>query len=91
MLKLRTQRPIRGRARPVIRPHLLSIRPQVNHRLDREAHPGLGDSGGPVLSVMGDVWSAVEEVVDAVSAIGFHDRAITGFGMFFNDVAGVAT
>ncbi len=39
---------------------------------------------------MRHVGRAVEELVDAVAAVGFDDGAAAGFGVFLNDATGVA-
>lgn len=90
MLKLRRTRPILRRARPIIRPRLIPIRAQADHGLDGEAHAGLGDADGFVFRVVRHVGRAVEELVDAVAAVGFDDGAVAGFGVFFNGAAGLA-
>lgn len=90
MLKLRRARPVLRRARPIIRPRLIAIRAQANHRLDSKAHAGLGDADGFVFRVVRHVGRAVEELVDAVAAVGFNDGAVAGFSVFFDGAAGFA-
>jgi len=87
---LRSARPILRRTRPIIRPRLISIRAQADHGLNGEARAGLGDTDGFVFRVVRHVGRAVEELVDAVAAVGFDDGAVTGFGMFFDGAAGLA-
>ena len=52
MLKLRRPAPILRDTRPIIRPRLILVRPQTNHRLDRKAHPRLRRPDRLVLRIM---------------------------------------
>lgn len=62
----------------------------VDHGFDCEAHARLGCTDGFVLAVVRNVGRAVEELIDAMTAVGLDDAAVAGLGMFFNDIAGIA-
>lgn len=90
MFKLSSAFAVNCSAGPVIRPCLISIRSNGDHRFDGEAHAGLGRSNSLVLGVMWNIRCAVEELVDAVADVATDDLAILGFGMLLNGVSGVA-
>ena len=90
MLELRRPAPIRRHHGPVIRPRLIPVRAQTDHRLDGKAHTRLRHADGFVLGVMGHVGRAVEQLPDAVPAVGADDGAFLGFGVLFDRVAGFA-
>jgi hypothetical protein len=86
VLKLRRLAPIRSNTRPVIRPSLILVRAQRDHRLDSKAHTRLRLADGFVLGVMRDVGCAVEELVNAVAAVSFHDAAVVALGELLDRV-----
>ena len=90
MLELRRLATVGGHTRPVIRPGLVLVRAQGNHRLDGETHAGLRLSDSLVLGVMGHVGRAVEALVDAVAAVGLDDAAVVALGDLLDGVAVVA-
>ena len=90
MFKLRRPGPIHRRARPVVRPRLVAVAAQADHGLDGEAHARLGDANGLVLGVVGHAGGGVEELVDAVAAVGADDGAGAGLGVLLDGVARVA-
>ena len=87
VFKLRRPSPILRRARPVIWPCLVPMRAQRNHRLDCKCHSRLRYAYRLVLRVVRHVRRCVEEIVNAVAAVGLYDRTILRFGMFFDNVA----
>jgi hypothetical protein len=90
VLKLRRLTTIRSNTRPVIGPSLILVRAQRNHRLDSKAHTRLRLADGFVLGVMRDVGCAVEELVNAVAAVSFHDAAVVALRELLDRVAVVA-
>jgi hypothetical protein len=90
VLKLRRLAAIRSNTRPVIGPSLVLVRAQRNHRLDSKAHARFRLTNSFVLGVMRHVGRAVEELVDAVAAVSFHDAAVVALGKFLDRVAVVA-
>ncbi len=89
MLELRRPRAILRDARPVIRPRLVLVATQTDHRLDRKGHARLRDPHRLVFRIMGHVGRTVEERVDAVPAVGLDDAAAFGLGMLFDHGAGI--
>lgn len=90
VLELRRLATIRSNTRPVIRPRLILVRAQRNHRLDSKAHARFRLANGLVLGVVRNIRRAMEELVNAVAAVSFHDAAVVGFGEFLDRVAVVA-
>lgn len=90
MLELSSLAAIGRHARPVIGPSLVLVRAQGDHRLDREAHARFRLADGLVLGVVRNVGSAVEELVNAVAAVGLDDAAVGCFGNLLDGVAVVA-
>ena len=74
MLKLRRLLPVGGHRRPPVGPRRVAPPPRVDHRLDRKDLPGLHHPDGLVPRVVGDAGRAVEEVADAVAAVGADHR-----------------
>lgn len=90
LTKLGTPLPILRRTRPIIRPRLIPMRPQINHRLNRKAHARLRLPNRLVLAIMRDIRRRVEQLVHTMSAISLYDGAVSRFGELFNGVARVA-
>ena len=90
MLKLRRPQPIHCDTRPVIRPRLVLVAAQRDHRLDRERHPRLRLADCLVLRIMRYIRRAMEELVHAVPAVRLDDGAIALFSGLFDDVSVVS-
>lgn len=90
LTKLSSERAILRNARPVIRPGLVPVCTDTDHRLDCEAHAGFRLPDGFVLGIMWYIRSAVEKLVDTVSAVCPNNAAIFALRMLFNDIAVVA-
>ena len=90
MLELRRLATISGHTRPVVRPGLVLVCAQGNHRLDGEAHAGLRLADSLILGVMRHVGRAVEALVDTVAAVGLDDAAVVALGDLLDSVAVVA-
>jgi hypothetical protein len=90
VLELRRPAAVRGDTRPVVGPRLVLVGAESNHGLDGEAHARLRLADSLVLGVVRDVGGAVEELVDAVAAVSFHDAAVAFLGDLFDRVAVVA-
>ena len=75
---------IRGDGGPVIRPGLVLGFAQVEHGFDGEDVTGLHASDGFVLGVMGYVGGGVEELADAVAAVGSDDGEFVLLGLGFD-------
>lgn len=63
------------------------MRAYADHGLDGETHARLRLSDRLVLCIVGNVWSAVEQLVNAMPAVSPDDAAILGFCMLLDDVA----
>lgn len=81
---------VNRRARPVIGPGNISVLAQGNHGLNRKRHAGLALSNRLVLGVVRHVGRAVEQLVDAVAAVGADDAAVLLLGHLFDNVAKLA-
>lgn len=90
LTKLGRPRSILRHAGPVVGPSLVLVRAQANHGLNGEAHARLRLADSLVLCVVGDVWRAVEQLIDAVSAVGLNDTATTALCMLLDCVAEIA-
>lgn len=90
LTKLRRQGAILSDTRPVIRPGLVSVRADADHRLDREAHTRLRLPNRLVLRIVRDVWRTVEELVDAVAAVSPDNAAVLALRVLLDDVAVLA-
>jgi hypothetical protein len=90
VLELRRPASIRGNTRPVVGPRLVLVGAEGNHGLNSKAHARLRLADSLVLGVVRDVGSAVEELVDAVAAVSFHDAAVAFLSDLFDRVAVVA-
>ena len=75
MLELCGPRTILSDTRPIIRPCLVPVRPQANHRLNSETHPWLCNTNSLVLRIMRYIGRAVEELVYAVTTVGLNHTA----------------
>lgn len=60
MLELRGQRTVRRYTRPVVRPGLVLVGTDIDHRFNSKAHSWLGRTNGLVFCVVWDVWRTVE-------------------------------
>ena len=89
MLKLCCPTPITRHTCPVVRPCLVSIASQTDHRLDGEGHARLASADSLVLRIVWNIRCGVECAVDAMTAVRFDDRAAPRLGMLFDDVAEV--
>jgi hypothetical protein len=85
--ELGSQRTVLSGARPVIGPSLVPVGTDTDHRLNGEAHAGLSLSDGLVLRVVGDVGSAVEQLVDTVSAVCPDDTALAALCVLLDNIA----
>ena len=90
MLELRRPPSILRCACPIIRPRLILVRTECNHGLNCECHSRLRCANSLVLGIMRYVRRGVEDLVDAVAAVCFYDRAFLALGMFFNDISWLA-
>lgn len=84
--KLRSPGSVGCHTGPVVGPGLIPVSTQADHGLDREAHARLRLSDSLVLGVMRHVGCAVEQLVDAVPAVGLDDAAVLGLCVLFDDV-----
>ena len=90
MLELRSPATVCSDTGPVVGPRLVLVGPESDHRLDSKAHARLRLADGLVLGVMGNIRSAVEELVDAVAAVSLHNATVVCFGDLFDRVAVVS-
>ncbi len=72
---------------PIIRPCLILMSSQSNHRFDREAHPLLCSPHSLVLGIMRNVRRTMEFCVDTMPAICLHDAAIFRLGDLFYNIS----
>lgn len=73
VLKLGGPGAIARNGRPPVRPGRVPPGPRVHHGLDRKDLPRLHRADGLVACVVRDVGGAVEQVADAMTAIGADD------------------
>lgn len=90
VLELRRERPIGRGAGPVVGPRAITVGSGVDHRLNGEAHTRFGGTHGLVLAIVGNVRSAVEQLVDTVTAVALDDAAVAALGMFLNHISGIS-
>lgn len=90
LTKLSRPRSILRHAGPVVGPSLVLVRAQADHGLNGEAHARLRLADSLVLGVVRNVWRAVEQLVDAVSAVGLDDAAATALCVLLDCVAEIA-
>jgi hypothetical protein len=81
---------IDGGGGPVVGPSLIAPASQIHHGFDRETHTLFSDADSLVFGVVGHVGCAVEQLVDAVAAVGADDATPAGLGQRLDHVAGVA-
>jgi hypothetical protein len=86
VLELRSQGTILGDTRPIIRPCLVSVRANADHRFNCETHSWFCLPNCLVLRVVRDIGCAVEKLVDTVSAVGPDYAAVLALCMFLNDI-----
>lgn len=75
---------------PVVGPHLILPGALVDHGLDGEDVSNLHDTDGLVAGIVGNVRGAVEEAVDAVAAVGLHNRESFALGVLLNDISKIS-
>lgn len=90
MFELRRPRPINGDTGPVIGPRTITVAARADHWFDCETHARLRRAYRLVLRIMRDVGRAVEEGVDAVTAVRRDDGAIVRLSVLFDGVADAA-
>lgn len=90
MLELGGEGSVGRGAGPVIGPGTIAVGTLVDHGLDCEAHTGLGNTDGLVLRVVRNVRSAVEQLVDTVTAVALDHTAVPGLGVLLDHIARVA-
>lgn len=90
VLKLRSPAAVGSHTRPVVRPGPVLVRTQSNHRLNGETHARLRLTDSLVLRVMGNVGRAVEELVDAVTAVSLDDTTVGSLRNLLDRVAVVS-
>lgn len=89
MFELRRKRPVGSGAGPVIGPRAIPVGSDVDHGLDREAHARFGSTHGLVLSIVGNIWGAVEQLVDAVTTVALDHTAVAALCMLFDHISRV--
>lgn len=90
MLELGGEGSVGRGAGPVIGPGTIAVGTLVDHGLDGEAHTGLGNTNGLVLRVVRNVRSAVEQLVDTVTAVALDYTAVPGLGVLLDHITRVA-
>ena len=88
--KLSRPRTILCHTRPIIRPRLVTMCTETDHWLNREAHSRLRFTNSLVLRVMWNVRRAVEQLIDAMSAVCLDDAAAAALCMLLYRVTEVA-
>ena len=72
---------------PSVRPGLIFVGSLVDHGLDGEHVADLHDANGFIVGIVGNVRGAVEELANAVAAVGLDDAESLGVGVLGDDVA----
>ena len=90
MLKLSCPGAVLSYTGPVIWPCFVLVCAQTDHRLDREAHSRLSCADGLVLRVMRDVWCAMEQLVDSMSAVCLDNAAVLRLCVLLNRISGLS-
>ena len=90
MFELSCSTSIGGDARPIIGPRLVSIRTKTDHWFNCKAHSRLCSTHRFVLSIMRNVWSGVEELVDPMATVRLDDTAVSTFGVLLDHIARIA-
>lgn len=78
---------INGCAGPIVRPSDVSVLSEGNHGLDGEGHARFALANRLVLRVVRNVRRAVEELSNAMAAVGSNYTAVLLLGMLLDDVA----
>lgn len=87
LTELGRSRSIDSHTCPIVGPSLVLVRTTADHRLDSEANTWFRLTDGLVLSVVRDIWSAVEKCVDTVANVGLDGTAVPAFGVLLDNVA----
>lgn len=61
----------------------------VNHGLNGEAHARLRSTHSLVLRIVGNIWCAVEQLVDAVTTVTLDHTAVPALCVLLNHISGV--
>ena len=84
MFKLRGATPVLRNTRPIIRPRLILIGPQTDHRFNCKRHPGLRHPHRLILRIMRHIRRAMKQTIHPMAAVRFDDAATSTLGVFFN-------
>lgn len=90
LTKLCRPLPIYCDAGPIVRPCLVPMCTETDHRLDSKTHPRRRCTNSLVLGVMRHIWSAVEELIDPVPTVGLYHAASSTFRIFLDDRAWIS-
>mgnify|MGYP003629444906 CR=1 FL=1 len=74
-------------AGPVIRPGLIPICAQRNHRLDRKAHSLLRRTHSLVLAIMRNIRRAMEQAVDTMSTVRSDNTTLLRLAVLLDNVS----